>query len=290
MTRPRIGTVFLPDLGARAAARRSRAPPRTPASTTCGSGRTASRSPARRPPPRRSRAPSASRVGIGLMPAPLRNVATAAMEIATLERLFPGRFVPVVGHGVQDWMGQIGARAESPLTLLREYADGTAPPARRRDGHRRRAVRAPRRRAAQWPPAAAVAPAASAARVRRRWRSRRARRRHDVHLRARRAADRRQRRHGARAATGGRPHEIIAHLMVTRGADARRAARRRAARLGPHLARRRHRRDRSRGGRRRRSTGSPRSASRRCSSTASRAEPDPVGLHRVDRRARSRRW
>ena len=26
-----------------------------------------------------------------------------------------------VGHGVQDWMGQVGARAESPLTLLREY-------------------------------------------------------------------------------------------------------------------------------------------------------------------------
>jgi 5,10-methylenetetrahydromethanopterin reductase len=61
-------------------------------------------------------------VGIGLMPAPMRNVATIAMEIATLERLFPGRFTPVVGHGVQDWMGQLGARAASPLTLLREYA------------------------------------------------------------------------------------------------------------------------------------------------------------------------
>jgi alkanesulfonate monooxygenase SsuD/methylene tetrahydromethanopterin reductase-like flavin-dependent oxidoreductase (luciferase family) len=61
-------------------------------------------------------------VGIGLMPAPLRNVATTAMEIAALERHFPGRFIPVIGHGVQDWMGQIGARAESPLTLLREYA------------------------------------------------------------------------------------------------------------------------------------------------------------------------
>jgi alkanesulfonate monooxygenase SsuD/methylene tetrahydromethanopterin reductase-like flavin-dependent oxidoreductase (luciferase family) len=61
------------------------------------------------------------RVGIGLMPVPFRNVALASMEIATVERLFPGRFVPGVGHGVQDWMGQVGARVESPVTLLREY-------------------------------------------------------------------------------------------------------------------------------------------------------------------------
>ncbi|MBX3195958.1 MAG: LLM class flavin-dependent oxidoreductase [Microbacteriaceae bacterium] len=62
------------------------------------------------------------RVGIGLMPVPLRAVVTTAMEIATLERMFPERFVPVVGHGVQDWMGQAGVRAASPLMLLREYA------------------------------------------------------------------------------------------------------------------------------------------------------------------------
>jgi alkanesulfonate monooxygenase SsuD/methylene tetrahydromethanopterin reductase-like flavin-dependent oxidoreductase (luciferase family) len=61
-------------------------------------------------------------VGIGLLPVPLRNVALTAMELATLERLFPGRLVPGVGHGVLDWMGQVGARAESPMTLLREYA------------------------------------------------------------------------------------------------------------------------------------------------------------------------
>jgi alkanesulfonate monooxygenase SsuD/methylene tetrahydromethanopterin reductase-like flavin-dependent oxidoreductase (luciferase family) len=60
-------------------------------------------------------------VAIGLTPAPLRNVALLAMEVATLERLFPGRFIPVVGHGVQSWMGQVGARVRSPLSLLREY-------------------------------------------------------------------------------------------------------------------------------------------------------------------------
>ena len=60
-------------------------------------------------------------VGIGLLPVPLRNVALTAMEIATLARLFPGRLTAGIGHGVQEWMSQVGARAESPMTLLREY-------------------------------------------------------------------------------------------------------------------------------------------------------------------------
>lgn len=61
------------------------------------------------------------RVGVGLLPVPLRNVALTGMEVATLHRLFPERVLVGVGHGVQDWMGQVGARAASPLTLLREY-------------------------------------------------------------------------------------------------------------------------------------------------------------------------
>jgi alkanesulfonate monooxygenase SsuD/methylene tetrahydromethanopterin reductase-like flavin-dependent oxidoreductase (luciferase family) len=62
-------------------------------------------------------------VGIGLLPVPLRNPALTAMEIATMARMFPGRFVPALGHGVLEWMGQVGARVESPMTLLREYTD-----------------------------------------------------------------------------------------------------------------------------------------------------------------------
>lgn len=61
------------------------------------------------------------RIGIGIAPMPLRNVAATAMEIATIERMFPGRLLPGVGHGVLPWMGQVGARAASPLTLMREY-------------------------------------------------------------------------------------------------------------------------------------------------------------------------
>jgi alkanesulfonate monooxygenase SsuD/methylene tetrahydromethanopterin reductase-like flavin-dependent oxidoreductase (luciferase family) len=60
-------------------------------------------------------------VGVGVLPAPMRNVALTAMEIATLERAFPGRVRIGVGHGVQDWMAQIGERVASPMTYLREY-------------------------------------------------------------------------------------------------------------------------------------------------------------------------
>ena len=61
------------------------------------------------------------RVGVGLLPVPLRNPALTAMELATVARLFPDRFIAVLGHGVQPWMVQVGAAVDSPLTLLREH-------------------------------------------------------------------------------------------------------------------------------------------------------------------------
>ena len=60
-------------------------------------------------------------IGVGVLPAPMRNVALTAMEIATLARAFPARVRVGVGHGVQDWMAQIGEKVDSPMTLLREY-------------------------------------------------------------------------------------------------------------------------------------------------------------------------
>ncbi len=60
-------------------------------------------------------------VGVGVLPVPMRNVAATAMEIATLSRAFPGRVRIGIGHGVKDWMDQIGGKVESPMTLLREY-------------------------------------------------------------------------------------------------------------------------------------------------------------------------
>lgn len=63
------------------------------------------------------------KVGVGLFPAPLRNAALLAMELATVERLFPERLVAAVGHGVPEWMDQVGVSPRSPMTLLREYVD-----------------------------------------------------------------------------------------------------------------------------------------------------------------------
>ena len=60
------------------------------------------------------------RVGLGIMPAVVRNPVFAAMEIATLARLYPGRFLPGIGHGVAGWMRQIGAFPKSQLRALEE--------------------------------------------------------------------------------------------------------------------------------------------------------------------------
>ncbi len=62
-------------------------------------------------------------VGMGIVPGVARNVAVTAMEMAGLERMFPGRFVAGVGHGVASWMRQIGALPPSQLGALDETVD-----------------------------------------------------------------------------------------------------------------------------------------------------------------------
>lgn len=59
-------------------------------------------------------------VGIGLMPATVQNPLFTAMEITTLARAFPGRFLPGFGHGVASWLTQIGAAPRSSMTALGE--------------------------------------------------------------------------------------------------------------------------------------------------------------------------
>ena len=66
-------------------------------------------------------ATSTLRVGLGVMPTPFRNPALAAMEVAALARLHPGRFVAGFGHGLREWMKQIGTAPKSPLGLMEEY-------------------------------------------------------------------------------------------------------------------------------------------------------------------------
>jgi len=62
-------------------------------------------------------------VGLGIMPAVARNPVFTAMEIATLARIFPGRFLPGIGHGVAEWMRQIGAFPKSQLRALEEVTE-----------------------------------------------------------------------------------------------------------------------------------------------------------------------
>ncbi len=59
-------------------------------------------------------------VGVGIMPAVVRNPVFTAMDIATISRLFPGRFLPGLGHGMAGWMRQIGAFPKSQLKALEE--------------------------------------------------------------------------------------------------------------------------------------------------------------------------
>lgn len=60
------------------------------------------------------------RVGLGIAPAAARHPAFAAMEIATLGQLFPGRLIAGLGHGMPDWIRSLGLWPASPLAKLEE--------------------------------------------------------------------------------------------------------------------------------------------------------------------------
>jgi 5,10-methylenetetrahydromethanopterin reductase len=57
---------------------------------------------------------------LAILPAAARDAAFTAMELAALADLYPGRVVAGLGHGMPDWMRQIGAAPRSPLTALGE--------------------------------------------------------------------------------------------------------------------------------------------------------------------------
>ena len=62
-------------------------------------------------------------VGIGAMPVFPRHAAVTAMEIATLNRVFPGRVITALGHGLPLWMRQMGVMPASPTAGLSERVD-----------------------------------------------------------------------------------------------------------------------------------------------------------------------
>ncbi|MCF7547951.1 LLM class flavin-dependent oxidoreductase [Pseudonocardia sp. WMMC193] len=63
-------------------------------------------------------------VGLGIVASVARHPAVTAMEIATLARAHPGRFLPGIGHGVPFWTDQMGLTAKSPLSALTECVTG----------------------------------------------------------------------------------------------------------------------------------------------------------------------
>lgn len=69
-------------------------------------------------------ATSRIRVGLGVVASVARHPAVTAMEIATLARAYPGRFLPGIGHGLGFWTDQMGLTPASPLTALTETVEG----------------------------------------------------------------------------------------------------------------------------------------------------------------------
>lgn len=59
-------------------------------------------------------------VGIGIVSAMVRHPAVLAMEIATVARMYPGRFRPGIGLGAPAWLDQMGLRPKAQLTALRD--------------------------------------------------------------------------------------------------------------------------------------------------------------------------
>lgn len=64
------------------------------------------------------------KVGLGVVASVARHPAVTAMEIATLARVYPDRFLPGIGHGLGFWTDQMGLTPTSPLTALTEAVTG----------------------------------------------------------------------------------------------------------------------------------------------------------------------
>jgi len=62
-------------------------------------------------------------VGLGIAPAAVRNAMYLAMEFAAAARLSAGRFHAGIGHGMPQWLTQVGSHPASLMTCLREVAE-----------------------------------------------------------------------------------------------------------------------------------------------------------------------
>jgi 5,10-methylenetetrahydromethanopterin reductase len=59
-------------------------------------------------------------IGLGIAPAAVRNAMYLAMEFSAVARLSSGRFHAGIGHGMPNWLTQVGEHPQSLMTCLRE--------------------------------------------------------------------------------------------------------------------------------------------------------------------------
>jgi 5,10-methylenetetrahydromethanopterin reductase len=59
-------------------------------------------------------------VGLGIVSAMVRHPSVLAMEISTLARMFPSRFLPGIGLGLPNWLHQMGLHPDSQLRAMRD--------------------------------------------------------------------------------------------------------------------------------------------------------------------------
>jgi alkanesulfonate monooxygenase SsuD/methylene tetrahydromethanopterin reductase-like flavin-dependent oxidoreductase (luciferase family) len=59
-------------------------------------------------------------LGLGIVSAATRHPAILAMELATIDTLFPGRIYGGIGHGVPAWLDQMGIMPPAPMKALRQ--------------------------------------------------------------------------------------------------------------------------------------------------------------------------
>lgn len=62
-------------------------------------------------------------VGLGIAPAAVRNPMYLAMEFASVARMSAGRFHAGVGHGMPDWLMQVGQHPASLMNCLEEVSE-----------------------------------------------------------------------------------------------------------------------------------------------------------------------
>jgi len=64
-------------------------------------------------------------VGLGIQSAVTRHVSIQALDFATIEAMFPGRFWPGIGLGLPAWLDQMGIMPPAPMRAVREAVQHT---------------------------------------------------------------------------------------------------------------------------------------------------------------------